>query len=95
MKLETNYQFEKDEKFGKVTLKVKNPSTSIAFFIYLDVIDQVTNKPILPVYWNDNFVTLLPGEERTYTASYFLTDSDGNKPLLEIQAWNVKKETLK
>ncbi len=95
VKLETNYQFEKDEKFGKVILKVKNPSASIAFFTYLDVIDQVTKKPILPVYWDDNYVTLLPGEERTYAASYFLSDSDGNRPLLEIRAWNVDKEILK
>jgi exo-1,4-beta-D-glucosaminidase len=95
VKLETNYQFEKDEKFGKVILKVKNPSVSIAFFTYLDVIDQVTKKPILPVYWDDNYVTLLPGEERTYSANYFLSDSDGNKPLLEIRGWNVEKETLK
>ena len=76
-------------------LKVKNPSASIAFFTYLDVIDLVTKKPILPVYWDDNYVTLLPGEERTYAASYFLSDSDGNRPLLEIRAWNVEKEILK
>ncbi len=95
VKLQYDYQFTKDEKFGKITLKVKNPSGAIAFFMFLDALDLSTAKPILPVYWDDNYVTLLPGEERTYNASYFLADSDGNKPVLKINAWNVEPETLK
>ena len=95
VKLQYDYQFTKDEKFGKITLKVKNPSDAIAFFMFLDTLDPTTTKPILPVYWDDNYVTLLPGEERTYKASYFLADSDGNKPVLKINAWNVESETLK
>jgi exo-1,4-beta-D-glucosaminidase len=47
------------------------------------------------VYWNDNYVTLLPGEERTYEANYYLSDSDGSKPVLEVRGWNVEKETIK
>jgi exo-1,4-beta-D-glucosaminidase len=95
VKLSFDYQFSKDEKFGKVSLKVKNPSQSIAFFMFLDVINPSTLLPILPVYWNDNYVTLLPGEERTYEANYYLSDSDGSKPVLEVRGWNVEKETIK
>ena len=95
VKLNTDFRFSKDEKFGKVTLKVKNPSGSIAFFIFLDVINPATGQPILPIYWNDNYVTLLPGEERTYEASYFLSNADGSKPQLEVKGWNVDKETIR
>ena len=95
VKLGYDYQFSKDEKFGKISLKVKNPSSAIAFFLYMDVVNPATQQPILPVYWNDNYVTLLPGEERTYEASYFLSDSDGSRPVLEVKAWNVEKETIK
>ncbi len=95
IKLGYDYQFSKDEKFGKISLKVKNPSSAIAFFLYMDVINPATQQPILPVYWNDNYVTLLPGEERTYEASYFLSDSDGSRPVLEVKGWNVGKETIK
>ncbi|MCJ7449175.1 MAG: beta galactosidase jelly roll domain-containing protein [Bacteroidales bacterium] len=94
IKLQYDYTFSKDEKYGKVSLRVKNPSEAIAFFIFIDVIDTETGKPILPVYWNDNYVTLLPGEERIYEADYFLTDSRCTKPLLEVQAWNVDKVSL-
>jgi len=90
-----NYSFSKDNKNGIIHLKVKNPSNTIAFFIFFDVLNPVTQKPILPVYWKDNYVTLLPGEERVYEAKYFLRDSDGNKPVIKVNAWNVDMVTLK
>ena len=95
VQLNYTYLFSKDEKFGKISLKIKNPSATIAFFMFMDVINPATHLPILPIYWNDNYVTLLPGEERTYDASYYLTDSDGGRPLLEVRAWNVEKKTIK
>ena len=93
--LSYDYSFEKDEKEGSVTLKVRNPSDAIAFFIFFDLLDPVTSKPILPIYWNDNYVTLFPGEERTYTAKYFLKDSGEGKPVVKVKAWNVDMATLK
>ena len=95
VELTYDYQLSKDEKNGTVTLKVKNPSETIAFFIYMDVVDSATGKPVLPVYWDDNYVSLLPGEERTYKATYFLRDSGDTKPLVKINAWNVDQITLK
>jgi exo-1,4-beta-D-glucosaminidase len=90
-----DYQFTKKDKFGNVRLKVKNNSGTIAFFTFFDLLDASTSKPILPVYWDDNYVSILPGEERTYEASYFLVNSDGTKPVLKINAWNVEPVTLK
>jgi exo-1,4-beta-D-glucosaminidase len=73
---------------------VKNPSEAIAFFNFMDLIDSQTNQPILPIYWDDNYVTLLPGEERTFTAKFFLSDFKGEKPILEVRGWNVDKMTV-
>ena len=93
--LNYEYTFEKDEKFGKINLKVKNPAGSIAFFLYFDPLDPVTEKPILPIYWSDNYITLFPGEERSYTAKYFLKDSGEGKPEIRVNGWNVEMLTLK
>jgi exo-1,4-beta-D-glucosaminidase len=90
-----DYQFSKDDNFGNLQLNVKNPSESIAFFLFFDPVDSNSDKPILPVYFDDNYVTLLPGEEQVYTAKYFLRDSDGNKPLLKVNGWNVDMVTLR
>ena len=94
IKLEYDYQYGKDDQFGIVTLKVKNPTETVAFFNFFDVIDSQTTQPVLPIYWNDNYVSLLPGEERTYEAKFFLTDMKGEKPVIEIRGWNVEKVTL-
>jgi exo-1,4-beta-D-glucosaminidase len=94
VQLQCDYQFSRNEKSGNISLKVKNPSQSIAFFIFLDVINPESKQPVLPIYWNDNYVTLLPGEERTYSANYRLSDYSGGKPVLEVKAWNVDKMTI-
>jgi exo-1,4-beta-D-glucosaminidase len=92
--LEYKYNYSKDDQFGIVSLTIKNPSKAIAFFNYLDVIDPQTKQPILPIYWDDNYVTILPGEERNYEAKFFLSDFKGEKPVLEVRGWNVEKVTV-
>ena len=94
VKLDYDYTFKKEDQYGVIQLKVKNPSESIGFFIYIDAVDPATNQPILPVFWSDNYITLLPGEERSYGAKYFLTDASRDKPQLEIKGWNVEPITL-
>lgn len=95
VKPDFDYQFSKEDEYGIINLKIKNPSQAIAFFLFLDVIDSTSGKPVLPVYFDDNYVTLLPGEERSYTAKYFLRDSDGMRPIVTITGWNVNKVTMK
>ncbi len=89
VELDFESQFTKSDESGEISLKIKNPSDAIAFCIFLDVIDPVTGRPILPVFWHDNYVTLLPGEERTYKAKYFLRDSGSGEPVVKANGWNV------
>jgi len=92
--LEYDYKYNKDDQFGIITLKVKNPSEVIAFFNFIDVIDPETKQPILPIYWDDNYVTMLPGEEKTFEAKFYLSDLKGEKPVLEVRGWNVEKVSV-
>ena len=50
VKLNFDYQFTKGTESGEISLKVKNPSDAIAFFLFLDVVDKATGKPVLPIY---------------------------------------------
>ncbi len=95
VKLECDYEFETVGEDGKITLRVKNPGESIAFFTFFDVVNPVTQEPVLPVFWSDNYITLLPGEARSYTASFLAAHSNHIKPLLKIKAWNVEPVVLK
>jgi exo-1,4-beta-D-glucosaminidase len=92
--LEYDYQYTTDGEFGKVALTIKNKTGTIAFFNFLDIVDPKTMQPVLPIFWDDNYVTLLPGEERTYDAKFFLADFQGQKPVVEVRGWNVEKVTL-
>ena len=45
---------------------------------------------ILPVVWEDNYISLLPGEKREITASYRASELGASKPTVEVSGWNVE-----
>jgi len=45
---------------------------------------------LLPVFYSDNYVSILPGEQKTITIDY--TPVTGNTPLVELRGWNVEKQ---
>ncbi|MEN8186200.1 MAG: sugar-binding domain-containing protein [Bacteroidota bacterium] len=95
VKLNYIYDYSEGDKNGNITLTIENPSDTIAFFIFFDLVDSETNNPILPIFWDDNYITLLPDEERVFKANYNLSDAKGDRPILKIKAWNVDAITLK
>ena len=49
---------------GGVKLVLKNESPTVAFANRIRLVDAITGERLLPAIMNDNYVTLLPGEER-------------------------------
>jgi len=45
---------------------------------------------ILPVVWQDNYISLLPGEKREITATYPASSLGTAKPAIEVRGWNVE-----
>jgi exo-1,4-beta-D-glucosaminidase len=76
-------------------VRVSNPGRSIAFFIHLQIKQGGTELPVLPVIWQDNYFSLLPGESREVTATYRLRDSDETGALLAVDGWNVSPVTTR
>jgi exo-1,4-beta-D-glucosaminidase len=72
----------------RVTLE--NPGKSVAFFVRLKVNKGKGGDEILPAVWQDNYVSLLPGEKREITAMYRVADLGGAKPDVEVKGWNVE-----
>ncbi|MPY33835.1 exo-beta-D-glucosaminidase [Streptomyces adustus] len=52
------------------------------------------NRPVLPVRWSDNQVSLWPGESATLTATYRTADLHGLAPRVRISGWNAKELTV-
>jgi exo-1,4-beta-D-glucosaminidase len=84
VKVKVSSKLEADH--GQVTLS--NPSAQVAFFIELEL-DGAGGAPVLPVLWDDNYVSLLPGESRTINVNYAAADLKGARPSLAVQGWNV------
>jgi len=47
---------------------VSNPSNVIAFFIHVRLVTATDKKDVWPIYWDDNYFTLFPGETRDVIA---------------------------
>ena len=77
-----------EEEITHVTLE--NPSKSLAFFVRLKVDKGAKGEEILPVVWEDNYISLMPGEKREVTASYRASELGAAKAAVEVSGWNVE-----
>jgi len=77
-----------EESLTHVTLE--NPSKALAFFVRLKVTKGAKGEEILPVIWQDNYISLLPGEKREITASYRSAKLGTARPGVEVSGWNVQ-----
>jgi exo-1,4-beta-D-glucosaminidase len=75
----------------KLYLKLANPSPNLAFFIELRLFGEQSGQAIVPVWWDDNYLSLLPGEERQLTATFAADATRGERPVLRWSGWNVAK----
>ena len=80
---------EYDDK-TEVEVIIKNVSDKIAFFIELNLKGEKSGSSILPVFWDDNYVSLLPGEERTIKGYVNRKDYQGDNVLFDYKGWNLK-----
>jgi len=79
---------------GEARVTLSNPGPSVAFFMRLQVTGR-GGQEALPVLWEDNYVSLLPGETRVITASYAARDLGGGTPQLVVSGWNVRRATVR
>lgn len=91
-KVESSFSREKNADGDViVTCTLQNTTNKIAFFNEVSILDKATGETIVPVFWDDNYLSLLPGETRTVSAkiherhlqgkdlSYRLTTFNGSK----------------
>jgi exo-1,4-beta-D-glucosaminidase len=79
---------EGSEEIAHVTLS--NPGPTLAFFLRLQVVDARAGEEVLPVLWEDNYLSLLPGETREVSARY-RPGPTGTARTLVVSGWNVPR----
>jgi exo-1,4-beta-D-glucosaminidase len=90
VKLNVSVRNEKKGKDEVTHVTVENPTKSLAFFVRLKVDKGKGGDEILPVLWQDNYISLLPGEKREITASYSITELGSAAPFVEVKGWNTE-----
>jgi exo-1,4-beta-D-glucosaminidase len=78
------------ESDGAVRVRVRNAGSSLAFQVHVRLEDADTGEEVLPVFWSDNYLALLPGESRTLTAA-FLPGQAPARVTLTAEAWNAAR----
>ena len=73
-----------------ITVTIENPGTGLAFAVNPRILKLTSKEPVLPVFWEDNYVSLLPKEKRVLQVEFDLKDLSGEKALLKVDGWNVK-----
>jgi len=94
VKLDLAYSVDRDGSRGYGSIKVKNPSNAVAFQIHLRVTKGQGGDDVVPIFWDDNYFSLLPGEEKMVTASAEIEDLQGFEAILEVEGYNIVPQTV-
>ena len=76
-----------DETAARIT--VENTATGLAFLVRLRLLKGKDGAEVLPVFFDDNYISLLPGEKREVIVHVKKSDLGAAKPVLAIDGFNV------
>ena len=91
IKLQNSTKTEKSGKEWILTTTLNNTSKTPAMMIRLKVVGKNSNNRILPVFYSDNYISLMPGETRVITMNLKDEDTLGEIPIVEISGYNISE----
>ena len=83
----------KQEESWIIEATLTNKSQKIAFFVNITLKDG-SNRAVSPVFWDDNYLSILPGEIRTIRCIIPGNKPIGNDCTLTLSGWNVKEQLI-
>jgi exo-1,4-beta-D-glucosaminidase len=94
VKLDVKAEARREAGKGTMQLKIKNPAATIAFQIHARLTKGKDGDDLVPIFWDDNYFSLLPGEEKTVSVSYSLEGLGEAETIIEIEGYNITPETI-
>lgn len=88
--IDLSYHINTDDGHIEVVCNLSNPGNILAFFIELSIIDKERGLSVLPVFWEDNYISLLPGETRQVIGKVHASDVPGGAVSVRLKGWNVE-----
>jgi hypothetical protein len=78
-----------DKSEFRITVNLRNTGTAPALLLKLTLTDASTGERILPAYYSENYVSLLPGEDRAVTVDF---PAGTAKPAVTLRGWNLAQQ---
>ena len=72
-----------------VTVTLKNTSSNIALMAHVQLRRKKSGERVLPVFYDGNYVSLVPGEQRTITMEADESEFNGEDALVMVDGWNT------
>jgi exo-1,4-beta-D-glucosaminidase len=76
-----------NETAARITLE--NTGSQLAFLVRLRLLKGKDGAEVLPIFFDDNYISLLPGEKREITVHVRKSDLGAAKPVLAVDGFNV------
>ncbi|HYK51621.1 MAG TPA: glycoside hydrolase family 2 protein, partial [Terriglobales bacterium] len=77
----------------QVEITLANPGNHVAFFVRAEVTRGLDGEEVLPVTYDDNYITVFPHETRTIQAT-FNSSAGEVSPAVRVEGYNVAKKVL-
>jgi beta-mannosidase len=71
---------------------IVNPTKTVALMAHLQLHQKESGARVLPVFYSDNYITLMPGESRSLTIQVATKDLGKGSALLLVDGFNVDVE---
>ena len=85
----------KEENKIKIKVEVENSSNTLALQVELNLFNSEDNEAVVPIFWDDNYFTLLPGEKRIISCYYYDGDiKNVQNSYVKIKGWNINEKKL-
>jgi exo-1,4-beta-D-glucosaminidase len=90
--IDTKYILKTIGNNSELSVTLENTNSKLGFFINLKIVDDA-GKTIFPVFWDDNFISVLPNGRRTIKCIIPKNLISNTKMHLIISGWNVNEKT--
>jgi exo-1,4-beta-D-glucosaminidase len=74
-----------------VTITLANPGERVAFFVRAEVTQGNAGEEILPITYDDNYITVFPHETRNIEAVFNRSAARAGPPALRVEGYNLGK----
>ena len=90
VKLTANVEMPKENVGGQRRLRVllHNPTKNIALMAHVQL-RRKSGERVLPVFYSDNYVSLVPGETKSIEVEAAASEFKGEASLIVVDGWNV------